>query len=75
LACPVEHAPSTQVPAEQLADAKANEHARPHAPQFAVDVASVVSQPFSALPSQLPKPAVQAPMTHVPLLHVPDAFV
>jgi hypothetical protein len=36
---------------------------------------SVVSQPFALCPSQLPKPASQAPMVHVPFGHDSAAFV
>jgi hypothetical protein len=43
------------------------EHAAPHAPQFAV-VDSVVSHPFEARPSQLPKPLLHA-IAHVDALH------
>lgn len=43
------------------------EHAAPHAPQFAV-VDSVVSHPFEARLSQLPKPLLQA-IAQVELLH------
>ena len=43
------------------------EQAAPHAPQFAV-VDSVVSHPFEASPSQLPKPLLQA-IAHVDALH------
>ena len=44
-------------------------HARPHAPQFSRSVAVLTSQPFVAIPSQLPKPALhvkpQAPAEQV----------
>jgi hypothetical protein len=47
------HAPIVHVPVPQLAAAFGNEQPLPHAPQFAVLV-SGASQPFAALPSQLP---------------------
>jgi hypothetical protein len=74
LARPDEHVPRTHAPAEQLADANGNEQTRPQTPQFAVDVASVVSQPLSALPSQFPNPAAHAPRTQAPPVHDPEAL-
>jgi hypothetical protein len=48
--------------------------ALPHVPQLDADVWRFVSQPFDcALPSQLPKPELQA-MAHVPLLQKPVPF-
>ena len=58
---PMAHAPSWQLPLVQLAPAFANEHPCPHEPQCESDDPVFVSQPFDALPSQLPKPAVHAP--------------
>jgi hypothetical protein len=40
-----------------------SEHARPQAPQWLFVAPRLVSQPLLLLPSQLPKPAVQVPMT------------
>jgi hypothetical protein len=48
-------------------------HAAPQAPQLA-SVLSAVSQPLVALPSQLPKPLLQAPSVHVPLPQLAAAF-
>jgi hypothetical protein len=49
-------------------------HADPQAPQCAALVSVLVSQPFTALPSQLPKPALQAPSVQTPLTHDSAAF-
>lgn len=49
-------------------------HAVPHAPQFALLVARFVSQPFVRMPSQLPQPAAQLAMPHVPLVHDATPF-
>jgi hypothetical protein len=54
-----------QLPATHVAPPFAFVHACPHAPQCAVVVDVLVSQPFAAKPSQLPKPAAQA-MEHAP---------
>lgn len=51
---PIEHAPS-----EHEAEAFAYEQTFPQEPQFDVLVSVLVSQPFTALPSQLPKPPEQ----------------
>jgi hypothetical protein len=45
----------------------------PHAPQAFTLFEIAVSQPFVALPSQLPKPGLQATL-HVPLAHEADWF-
>lgn len=45
---------TAHAPARQLAVVLGNEHARPHAPQFAASVASDASQPLAALRSQSP---------------------
>jgi len=47
----------------------------PQAPQLAVVVCVLVSQPLPALPSQLPKPALQVLMAQLPVLQVTEAFV
>jgi hypothetical protein len=49
-----------QVPLKQVAVAFANEQAFPHAPQLATLPLRFVSHPLSTLPSQSPKPDVQA---------------
>ena len=59
------HAPDAQVCVATLGSA----HTRPHAPQCATVVLVLVSQPLVTLPSQLPRPALQA-MEHAPPLHV-----
>ena len=65
--------PASQVTAHALAAqleaalARAG-HALPHAPQFAAELRTSVSQPLAALPSQLPEPAVQV-MVHAPAVH------
>jgi hypothetical protein len=65
----------TQEPAVHAVVPFAFEHAFPQAPQFGTEDCVSVSQPFPALPSQLPKPALQVG-THVPLgqVVVPCAF-
>jgi hypothetical protein len=66
---PVLHVPSTHEPPEQAAPAFANEQTLPQLPQLVTVVFVLVSQPFDAMPSQLPKPAVhvgtQAPVVQV----------
>jgi hypothetical protein len=54
--------------------ALANEHAVPHAPQFAIVTFVLVSQPFAGSLSQLPKPGRHAPIAHVPAAQVAPAF-
>ncbi len=58
-------------PAEQLCPAAQR---RPHAPQCSALVDTLVSQPVRAMPSQSPKPAVQAPSAHAPPLHAAVAL-
>ncbi len=48
-------------------------HAAPHMPQCA-GVERLASQPFDGSPSQLPKPALQVPIAHVPAEHTGEAF-
>jgi hypothetical protein len=57
---PEEHVPSTQLPDAHDSAAFARSHTAPHAPQLE-SVLKLVSQPFAALPSQLPKFALHAP--------------
>lgn len=66
---PVLHAPSVHVLAAQLAAALGREHAAPHAPQCASVFVVLVSQPLTALPSQLPKPMLHAPSVQLPVVH------
>jgi hypothetical protein len=55
------HEPDTQIfPALQ---------AMPHIPQCMLELAVLVSQPLALLPSQLPNPASQPVITHVPVEH------
>ena len=49
-------------------------HALPHAPQWALLVCVLVSQPFALLPSQLAKPALQDPMVQTPFAQPGVAF-
>jgi hypothetical protein len=51
------------------ADPLAALHALRHTPQWATAVLVLVSQPFEATLSQLPKPALQAPTAHAPAAH------
>ncbi len=67
---PALHAPIAQVPEAQVADALANTHGRPHAPQWLASLAKFTSQPLAGLLSQLPKPALHAIETHAPPAHV-----
>ncbi len=46
-----------------------SEHAAPHAPHAVTVLRRSVSQPLAAIPSQLPKPALQA-MPHAPIAQV-----
>jgi hypothetical protein len=45
-----------------------------HAPQWVLLLLVSCSQPFIALPSQSPKPALHAPILHVELWHTPVAL-
>jgi hypothetical protein len=58
-----------QVPAVHVPVAFAGAHILPHIPQCEVSVCVLVSQPFIALPSQLPKPALQLAIPQVPIVH------
>jgi len=64
-----------QLPLEHDAVPFALEHEAPHAPQFVRLELRLVSQPFAALPSQLPKPALQAVSWQVPVAQEAEAFV
>lgn len=63
-----------QVPFVQAVVPFAFVHGAPQAPQFAVLVFRLASQPFVALPSQLPKPTLHPPSWHVPAEHSGVAF-
>jgi len=58
---PEEQAPSAQLPEAQDSAAFARSQTAPHVPQLD-SVVRLVSQPFAALPSQLPKFALQVPI-------------
>ncbi len=66
---------TVHAPPEHPAVAFASEHAFPHAPQWATVFDTFVSQPFAAVPSQLPKPAVQLPSAHAPAEQVAPALL
>jgi hypothetical protein len=67
---PALHVPSVQLPAAQVAPALGNEQRSPQPPQLLASVAfTAVSQPFAAMPSQLPKPVLHAPTIHAPAEH------
>jgi hypothetical protein len=58
---PEEQAPSAQLPEAQDSAAFARSQTAPHVPQLD-RVVRLVSQPFAALPSQLPKFELQLPI-------------
>jgi hypothetical protein len=70
---PALHVPMPQRPAVHTPVALAGAHATPHPPQCARAVVTLVSQPLAALPSQSPKPALQA-SPHAPDMHVAEAL-
>jgi hypothetical protein len=49
-------------------------HIAPHRPQSALLFVRLVSQPFEALPSQLPQPGRHAPIVHMLPAHAGRAF-
>ncbi len=65
---PVLHA-MVHAPSEQPGEPFVPLHMVPQAPQFDALVSVLVSQPFVALPSQLPNPALHAPKVQTPLTH------
>jgi len=71
---PAPQVPSVQVPEAHDSLAFAKSQSAPQVPQF-VSVVRFVSQPFPALPSQLPKPVVQPESWHAPARHVGLPFV
>ncbi len=71
---PALHDEMVQALAVHAAVALAREQAWPHAPQSAVVLARLVSQPLDAMPSQSPKPAEQVPTVHAEDTH-PSAVV
>ena len=72
LANPAVHIPIAQPPAPQVAVALANAHARPQPRQFTT-VLSGDSQPSPTIRLQSPKPTLQAPIPHIPLLQTATA--
>jgi hypothetical protein len=68
----VKPAPQTQAPAEHVEFVT---QAIPQPPQCVLLVATVVSQPFIALPSQLPKPMLHDAIAHEPVAHVAVALL
>jgi hypothetical protein len=70
---PAPQAPRAQVPVAQVAEALAKAQTRPQAPQLRTSVCVSTSQPFAALPSQLPKPALHA-TPQAPDAQVAEAF-
>jgi hypothetical protein len=63
-----------QAPRAQLAVPFVPLQAEPHVPQFSALVCVFTSQPFEAMPSQLPNPALHVPSVHVPEAHEALAF-
>lgn len=63
-----------QTPPVHVVVPLALEQTVPHEPQFAALVLRFASHPSAASPSQLPKPAAQVRMPHVPDEHVAVAF-
>ncbi len=63
---PVVHAAMAQAPDAQEADALGSTHPRPQAPQCAMLVSVLISQPLAALPSQSPAPPAQRSTVHAP---------
>lgn len=62
---PLSQLPSVQVPVAQLSLPLVSAHAELHAPQWVKEL-SAVSQPLAALPSQSPKPELQAMRAQLP---------
>jgi hypothetical protein len=73
LAKPAAH-DGTHAPAVHTKVPFAFVQAAAHAPQFVVLVFRFASQPFAALPSQLPKPTLHAPSTHADAEQLAPAF-
>ena|SRR5664280_2434493 len=64
-----------QTPAVQTGVPPAVGQTWPQVRQLLISELRLISQPLAALPSQLPKPALQVPIAQVPLLQVAEAFV
>ncbi len=74
---PVRHGPSEQTPATHTAPALGNiavVHVPPQLPQWFGSTSTLVSQPLTASPSQLPYPGAHAPIVHTPPTHVAPAL-
>jgi len=71
---PALQVPMAQVPLLQVAAALANVHLVPQALQLLTSVLRLTSQPLVALPSQLPEPAVHAPIVQVLLTQLAAAL-
>ena len=67
---PAAHEPMAHAPAAHDAVACGSEQTVPQVPQFAGSLEIATSQPFAAVPSQFARPALHAPRTHAPALHV-----
>ncbi len=68
----VAHAPVTHVAV--VFGVPSPGHMRPHAPQLRGSLCNCASQPFTALPSQFAKPALQAARSHAPAAQRPTPF-
>jgi hypothetical protein len=75
LLCPDGHAAEHELLTQLVVPPVGGAHGRPHPPQFEGLLRVSVSQPLAALPSQLPKPVLQAAMAQTPAAHVPVALV
>jgi hypothetical protein len=71
---PALQAPMAHAPLPQVADALANVHFVPQALQLFASVLRLTSQPLAAEPSQLPEPAVHAPIVQVLLTQLAAAL-
>jgi len=65
---------SVQLPSAQLGVAFTLLQGALHAPQFALSVLVLVSQPFESRPSQLPKPMLHEATPHAPFVQAADAL-
>jgi hypothetical protein len=64
-----------QLPEVHVAVAFARERQPcPHAPQFDTLALRLISQPFTGLPSQSPKPLLHDEMPQTPAVHTADPF-
>ena len=70
---PAAHVTRVQTPALQAEVALGSAQVRPHAPQLAIVVWVLVSQPLAAVPSQSPKPAAHPTTVQTPAAQPPAA--